>query len=168
MIGGSPMMAGPMMMQGMPMQPLPAAPQPQPWPPRQAMPPMPTPPVSWVPDAPPEMPAPKVRAKIELDAPPEVLTTPPPPVRLPSPEEAGVAAPRLAGTVDWDATRKHLEKLGGVDLQPTALADGRVRVVLVMRTDQANRYHHIEATAATAHEAVNAAMWHAEKWVSGQ
>jgi hypothetical protein len=156
----------------MPMQTMPTQPQtfvaPQPWPPKA--PPMPAPPTSAGVEG-----QPKWRGKIELDAPPDPLErplvmapTPPPPLALPSPEEAGVAAPRWAAKVDWNAIRDRLQQLGGVGLQLAQLSDGSYRVAFEMRTTQANYFHHIEATAATEHEAVSVALWRAEQWASGK
>jgi hypothetical protein len=87
---------------------------------------------------------------------------------LPSPEEAGVAGPRAAGNVDWNATRARLQQLGGIGLQLAQLGDGSFRVAFVMLTNQVNCYHNIEATAATEAEAVSAAISRAEEWASGK
>jgi hypothetical protein len=96
------------------------------------------------------------------------VSTPPPPLSLPSPEDAGVAVPGTAGKVDWNATRERLQQLGGISWQLTQLTDGSFRVALVMRTTQPNCFHHIEATEATEAAAVNVAMARAEQWASGK
>jgi len=91
------------------------------------------------------------------------------PLTLPSPQELGVpATERPAAKVDWNATHERLEQLGGTGFQTARLSDGRFRVGFVLRTNQADQVHHIEATAATQAEAVAAALRHAEQWASGQ
>jgi hypothetical protein len=95
------------------------------------------------------------------------------PLTLPSPEELGVAPrPPLPATpvakVDWNATHDNLQRLGGTGFQLAQLADGRFRVAFVLRTNQADQVHHIEATAATQADAVASALARAEQWASGQ
>jgi hypothetical protein len=103
-----------------------------------------------------------------MDEPPPVAATPPPPLRLPSPEEAGVAVASAPCKVDWNALRDRLQQLGGVGLQTAQLPDGSYRVAFVMRTNQPDRFHNIEATAATEGEAVNVALLRAEQWATGK
>jgi hypothetical protein len=91
------------------------------------------------------------------------------PLKLPSPEELGVAPrPPLPATpvakVDWNAAHDSLQRLGGTGFQLAQLADGRFRVGFVLRTNQADQVHHIEATAATQADAVASALAHAEQW----
>jgi hypothetical protein len=94
------------------------------------------------------------------------------PLTLPSPEELGVA-PRSAlpaaavAKVDWNATHDSLQRLGGTGFQLAQLADGRYRVGFVLRTNQADEVHHIEATAATQADAVASALARAEQWSGG-
>ena len=91
------------------------------------------------------------------------------PLALPSPEELGVApasrpsSPAVA-KVDWNATHDRLQKLGGTAFQSAQLNDGSYRVGFVLRTNQTDQVHHIEATAATEAEAVAVALGHAEQW----
>jgi hypothetical protein len=95
------------------------------------------------------------------------------PLALPSPEELGVApavtpsAPQAA-KVDWNATHDRLQKLGGTAFQSAQLGDGSYRVGFVLRTNQADQVHHIEATAATEAEAGAVALGHAEQWAFGR
>jgi hypothetical protein len=163
MFGGAPTMLPPNVM---PMQMMPVQ-MPQPWPPQTAAPPMP-PPANWTA-------APVVRGQMGHDEPLALPAPPPPaapvmapPLRLPTPEDAGVAAPRLVLLVDWNAIRERLLQLGGTVTPPVQLPEGGFRVVFMMSTSQANCYHHIEATAATEAEAVRAALARAEEWASGR
>jgi hypothetical protein len=143
---------------------------PQPWPPRSVV---PQPQVAGGTNVPAAWsPPPTFRGKIELDEPPDPLARPltqtnSPPLSLPSPEEIGMAAPRPASKVDWNATHDRLHQLGGVGLRLAQLDDSNMRVSLVMRTNQPNVFHHIDATAATEAEAVTMAMTRAEQWVAG-
>jgi hypothetical protein len=157
----------------MPVQTMPVQ-APQPWPPRAAStsaPPPgggfnPAPGPNWQPTvrgAMPEM----DRQPVGMDRPLNVVQTPPPPLRLPSPEEAGVAVP-AAVRVDWNLVHERLNQLGGVGLQMGRMEDGSYRITFMMRTRQANCFHHIEATAATESAAVEVAMTRAEQWASGR
>jgi hypothetical protein len=91
------------------------------------------------------------------------------PVSLPSPEELGVglAARTPASRVDWNAAHARFQQLGGIGLQTTQLADGRVRVAFVLRTSRSDLVHHVEATAATEAEAVAVVLVEAERWAGG-
>jgi hypothetical protein len=175
MIGGSPMMSQPQFMP-QPMQTFPGPPQsqvqvPQPWPPPRVQPAQPpqVKPASATAQQP-ILPA-VVRGKLDDD--PDTMVKPLSlakvqltPVSLPSPEELGVAF-AVPAKVDWNATRERLNHLGAIGLQMVQMTDGSYRIAFVMRTNQADHVHHIEATAATEAEAVALAMTRAEQWAVG-
>jgi hypothetical protein len=185
MIGRAPMMLPPQYVAG-PVQSFPG-PQPgQAQPPRQWLPPrvqpaQQPPPAQLAQAKPSAAPAqqpvqPIVARGMRPDDPPVPQVRPmtnniakPGPLTLPSPEELGVA-PRPptqttpAAKVDWNAAHDSLQRLGGTGFQLAQLADGRYRVGFVLRTDQADQVHHIEATAATQADAVASALARAEQW----
>jgi len=110
---------------------------------------------------------------VSMPAPEEVgVVLPSKDVRIPSPEEVGVASPNkgAAAKVDWNQTRDRLGRLGLIKLETVHQEDSRHRVVLVLRTRQADQVQNIEATAATEAEAVALALERAEQWAvsSGQ
>jgi hypothetical protein len=94
------------------------------------------------------------------------------PLSLPSPEALGVAPRPLPTTtpvakIDWNAAHDSLQRLGGTGFQLAQLADGRFRVGFVLRTNQTDQVHHIEATADTQADAMASALARAEQWASG-
>ncbi len=94
------------------------------------------------------------------------------PVSIPSAGELGLtplarpSAPAIVTKVDWNAAHERLRQLGGIGLQSVPLPGGSYRVAVVLGTGNADQVHHIEATAPTEAEAVNAAMERAEQWVT--
>ena len=161
MTGGPPIFVSPPQY----VQPRPA-PAPQQWPPRaaqQALPPGANAPGSPVPAtarAKPyeEKPEPSIQSRT---AAPKLE-----PLTLPSPESLGLAPKSAPAKVDWNATLERLDRLGRIGHQVVQLDDGRCRVLLVMRTRQADQVQRIEATAATEAEAVGLALARAEQWVA--
>src|SRR5262249_23620394 len=147
----------PMQMQMQPtqMQPVQA---PQPWPPRPAQ------QAQAVPQAPPQMPTARGKAYEEKPEPSIQSRAEAPklePLTLPSPESLGLA-PKSAPKVDWNAPLERLDRLGRIGHQVVQLDDGRCRVMLMMRTRQADQVQRIEATAATEAEAVSLVVARAE------
>ncbi|HYV34285.1 MAG TPA: hypothetical protein VE988_01190 [Gemmataceae bacterium] len=181
MIGGSPMMMQPqfapqpVQIYQPPRQGQAQVAQPQPWPPQQAQPrQQPQPQFQPPPLAAQQPTGPPIVRGIRPDEVPAQAYVPVvesvkmAPVRLPSPEELGVGlkAPAPAASVDWNTAHARLQQLGGIGLQSTHLPDGRVRVAFLLRTNQVNQVHHVEATASTEAEAVAVALSEAEKWAS--
>jgi hypothetical protein len=89
-------------------------------------------------------------------------------VRIPSPEEVGVAPPvkQASAKTDWNAAHERLERLGAISLQTIRLDDSRYRVTFMLRTNQPDRVQHVEAVAATEHEALAVALARAENWAN--
>ena len=88
---------------------------------------------------------------------------------LPSPEELGVAPqsnPISNVRIDWNVMHDRLQRLGGMGWQTGELPDGRFRAAFVLRTNQPDHVHHVEATAQTEAEAVGAALASAEQWAT--
>jgi len=159
MTGGQPVFVAPPQYVSGPqyVQPRPVQQVAQPWPPRSSQPTQPA------------QQAPTFRAKPYDDKPAPVQAQAPAPklepLTLPSPESLGLA-PKAPAKVDWNATLERLDRLGRIGHQVVQLDDGRCRVLLVMRTRQADQVQRIEATAASEAEAVGLALARAEEWAN--
>ncbi|MBV9121990.1 MAG: hypothetical protein JO112_01360 [Planctomycetes bacterium] len=138
------------------------------------------PPGAWAPTPPPAMvqqPAPRpptVRGMMEdepsaLAAP---LVAPPRPslLKMPSPQQLGLAPakPEEAGEVDWTTAHQRLKALGAVCFNLVQLPQGGCRFTCLLPTNQPNRSHRIEAQAASEGEAVRLALDQAETWAAGR
>jgi hypothetical protein len=102
-------------------------------------------------------------------APDEPESPPPPPaaplLRLPTPEELGLAAERAdSAGFDWSAAHHRLDHLGAVCFRLDKLPQGSSRVTCLLPTAQPGRTHHVEAEAPTDAEAVRLALERAEAW----
>jgi len=108
---------------------------------------------------------PVARAQME-DPPPVPIAPRPSALRLPAPEELGVATAQWTPTtvpatpLDWNATHAQLNRLGAVSVQLVRLPCGRYRFTFVLPTADPQRSRHVEATGATETEAVHAALAH--------
>jgi hypothetical protein len=149
-----PSMAGPMPQQPRPM-PQPMAQQP---PPRQQLMPQNDEPVTTAVRG--------VSGEPNRPAPAPVRALPPEPVRIPSPEQLGVAAPRPRDpNLDWESIRKRLHALGAVSFQLDTLpAGGGFRFVCHLATAEFGQTQGIAGQASTEAEAVNQALARAEMW----
>ncbi len=88
-------------------------------------------------------------------------------VRIPSPEQLGIAAaPPLPGAsgLDWGSIRKQLHDLGAVSFRVDPLPDGGTRFVCQLATAEFGQTQSIEAEAGTEAEAVRQALAKAELW----
>jgi hypothetical protein len=80
------------------------------------------------------------------------------PVRIPSPEELGVARPQASGPrVDWAAVREQLREVGGRDIQVRPV-DDTYRCSLLLPGDRSGVTWRVDATASTEAEAVRLAL----------
>jgi hypothetical protein len=90
------------------------------------------------------------------------------PVRIPSPEELGLASPPVSGSQakDWTGAHQRLQALGAssVDLEP--MPGGGWRAGFGMPTGQANQTQRIQAQADTPEAAVTAALSKADALVA--
>jgi hypothetical protein len=90
----------------------------------------------------------------------------PPPRRLslPAPEELGVRPPvAAAASVDWNAVRARLDRLGALSFRVDHLPGGDRRVTFLMPTSSPNRTRQIETIAASEAAAVQLALEQAEQ-----
>jgi hypothetical protein len=88
---------------------------------------------------------------------------------IPSPEEAGIAAPTPAAAatdVDWNNAYRRLRALNA-DFQLCKQQSG-FRFTCLMPTSQPGRIHRVEAEAASEAEAVRLTLDRAEQWARGQ
>lgn len=108
----------------------------------------------------PTAPAPKFRAQMDDE--------PPPPRRLalPSPEDLGVTAARLAqpDSLDWSAAHRQLDRLGATCFHLEKTAQGGCLVTCLLPTNQQNRTRRIEAQGSNEAEAVQLVLQQAEEW----
>jgi len=169
----------PMMMQQQPQfaqQPMQRAPvQPkgqvagiQPWPPTKAQPkPQAQPVLAQGPKQPIVARGKPYEEDFQLPPPPPMAPVEVAPVRMPSPEDLGLT-PRSTAQIDWNAAHERFQRMGGVGMNVAQTQDGRVRVALVLKTNQVDEVHHVEAVAATEAEAVNGALANAEEWAGSR
>jgi hypothetical protein len=123
---------------------------------------------AWPPQlpTPPAAPPPTIRSQ----SPDEAVTAAPPSraawieLRLPPPEELGIAVAARPVTLDWSAAHRRLEQLGACCIRLEKLANGGCRFTCVLPTGQADRTHCIESLADNAAEAVAVALDRAEAW----
>jgi hypothetical protein len=90
-----------------------------------------------------------------------------PPVRLPSPEQLGVASAKSssrAATIDWVRIHKRLKELGSISFHLEQLPNGGYRFVCQLATAEFGRSHTIEAKADNEAEAVEQVLTRAEQW----
>ena len=93
----------------------------------------------------------------------------PPALRMPSPEELGVAVvPRPENlSVDWTAAHVQLDRLGATCFHLERLPKGGCRITCLLPTKQSDRTHRIEAEAASDADAIRLALAQAERWAAG-
>jgi hypothetical protein len=88
---------------------------------------------------------------------------------MPTPEQLGVAsAPTTNDELDWNATRRQLEKLGAACFRIDKLESGGCRFTCLLHTQQSGFTHRVEADAPNAAEAVQLVLKQAEEWVNTQ
>jgi len=89
----------------------------------------------------------------------------PAPLVMPTPEQLGIDASRLAvGGADWTAAHRRLQQLGVTCFHLETLPDGGCRFVCMLPTGTQSRLHRVEVQAATEAEAVCLALDDAEQW----
>ena len=90
---------------------------------------------------------------------------PPEPIRIPSPEQLGVAAPRPKDPgLDWVAIRKRLDELGAVGFQLEQLPSGGYRFICHLPTAAFGQTQGVEVQAPSEAEAVSQCLARAELW----
>lgn len=82
-------------------------------------------------------------------------------LRLPTPEQLGVA---VTAAADWSAAHRRFEQMGAVCFRLEKLAHGGCRVSCVLPTTQPDLSHRVEAEASSEAEAVRLALDKAEEW----
>jgi hypothetical protein len=85
-------------------------------------------------------------------------------LRLPSPEDLGVSAPRPTAGADWSAALRRFDQLGATGFQLEKLPQGGCRVSCLLPTSQPGRTHRIDAQAASDGDALRLALERAEEW----
>lgn len=178
MIGGPPIVSAPMFQaypQGYPVQqvypaqqgyPAQWSGQPQGWPPAR----QPQAPSTAVAS---QTPAPKYRMQMAEEptstAPARLAETVPAPLRMPTPQELGLAtASALAEGATWASTHRRLDKLGALSYHLDKLPQGGFRFACFLPTSRADRSHRIQAEAASETEAVSLVLEQAEGWAHGK
>jgi thioredoxin-related protein len=100
----------------------------------------------------------------------ELVGNRPDAIRLPSPEELGLATdkPALAiesRSTDWTAVHARLDRLGATSLQVLHSSGQSVRIVCMFPTTE-NRVHRVEATGATEAEALRLFFEQVDEWAA--
>jgi hypothetical protein len=115
-------------------------------------------------------PAPRVvrgqRPDDQISPIPPAPTLRPVPLRMPSPEELGVAdAKRLENpSIDWSAVHNQLDRLGATCFHLERLPEGGCRITCLLPTNQQGRTHRIEAASSTEAEALRLTFAKAQEW----
>lgn len=89
---------------------------------------------------------------------------------IPSPKQLGItpANTSAAAAVDWNATRRRLDRLGAVYFHLERLDAGGYRFTCLLPTSQRGRTHRVETVAATEADAIHLALAKAEEWAGGR
>jgi hypothetical protein len=166
MIGRAPMMAPPAYAPSYPSGSYPApqfSSQPATWPAGNA---------GWQPQAPfnpaqaqqPSRPIFRAKGDDEAAVPRESIE----PLRLPSPDQLGIASPSgAAGTTDWTAVHQQLDRLGALCVHLEKV-EGGCRFTCLLPTAQPERTHRVEAVASSEAEAVRLALDKCAEWTGGR
>jgi hypothetical protein len=91
-------------------------------------------------------------------------------LRMPSPEELGVADSKRLDppSLDWTAVHNQLDRLGATCFHLERTAKGGYRITCLLPTDQPGRTHRIEAEASTEADAVRLTLAKAQEWAGGK
>jgi hypothetical protein len=91
------------------------------------------------------------------------------PLRMPSPQELGVAdAKPENSTLDWTAVHDLLDRLGATCFHLERVGASGYHLTCLLPTDQPSRTHCIEVEAPSEAEAVRLALAKVQQWAGGR
>jgi hypothetical protein len=141
---------------GRPPAPLPQQPPPYPGLAQPQPSPRPAPPPSVIRGQAPDEPLP----------PPPAPAPRPAPLRLPTPEELGLASRPSVAPIASATAHERLDQLGATSLLLEKLPQGGCRLTCRLATAHEGRFHRIDVQAATPAEALALALQKAESWAA--
>ena len=115
-------------------------------------------------------PAPRIirgqRPEEPASAVPAVPAVRPPSLRMPTPEELGVAEVKRSEnpSIDWIAVHDQLDALGATCFHLERMPEGGCRITCLLPTRQQGRTHRIEAVAGSTADAVQLALAKVRQW----